>query len=148
MSEFEAGQVYEVRYPFVRSEYEDFDADGPHMRKTWKPGVDHRPCGPEDFEAYADAAADRIGGMGIPDRERGDIRLLVRSRSGKAMTTEDTPHATYPKDRSEPPVICPTYKAAHDIWREVHRWQAPWVIETIATGRVIEPDEAITGPGE
>lgn len=64
------------------------------------------------------------------------------------MTTEDQPHVVYPKDGSEPPIECADYLGAHLVWRTRHHWAKPWLIKTVATGRVIDPDEAITGPGE
>lgn len=64
------------------------------------------------------------------------------------MTTELHPHVVFPKDGSEPEIECADYRGAYIVWRSKHHWKAPWLIRTVATGRVIDPDEAITGPGE
>lgn len=53
MSEFAAGQRYEVKFPFVGSTYEAFDWDGPYSEECWKPGVEFKNVGPEDVEAVA-----------------------------------------------------------------------------------------------
>lgn len=49
-----SGQSFEGKYPFVRDFYDAFEADGPVRHKTWRPGVRHEMCGPEDAEAVAD----------------------------------------------------------------------------------------------
>lgn len=52
----EPGQTFEVKYPFVFEEYEDFGPDGPFKTKSWKPGVRMEPAGPygEDVDGTAD----------------------------------------------------------------------------------------------
>lgn len=39
LPEVEAGAVFVVPYPFCRTVYEHFDADGPVKIKSWQPGV-------------------------------------------------------------------------------------------------------------
>lgn len=50
----EVGTTYEVRFPFVREVVNLFDEEGPYQDETWRPGVRHEPCAPDDFEAVAD----------------------------------------------------------------------------------------------
>lgn len=45
--EFIKGQFFEVRYPFVRTEFETVDEDGPYKVQSWKPGVDQILTGPD-----------------------------------------------------------------------------------------------------
>lgn len=63
-------EVYEVRYPFVRSTYSRFDVDeegfGSVDEPTWKPGVRNEDVYPDDCIAVAD-------GVGL-------MRLTVVSR--------------------------------------------------------------------
>lgn len=47
-------ETHTAEYPFVRSVYDVFDADGSHDVPCWAPGVRHVWCGPEDTEAVAD----------------------------------------------------------------------------------------------
>lgn len=60
----EAGDVFEVPYPFVRDEYTqaEYDPDGAHLAKpspTWKPGIRHELRGYEG--GYDIALADGQG---------------------------------------------------------------------------------------
>lgn len=65
-----APEVYEVRYPFVRDVYQQFDADNEGFGcievPTWKPGVRNEDVYPDDCIAVAD-------GVGL-------MRLMVVSR--------------------------------------------------------------------
>lgn len=45
-----AGTICTVAYPFILAKYWS-EEDGDCL--TWRPGVGHRACGPEDAEAYA-----------------------------------------------------------------------------------------------
>lgn len=54
-----SGETYEVDYPFVRDTYDHFEQDEDGIsatkRNTWRPGVDHEMCAPDDSEAVYDA---------------------------------------------------------------------------------------------
>lgn len=56
-TEITPGLVIEQPYPFVLSSYEELDADGPHKRATWNPGVRHDALPPDDTECVADVGA-------------------------------------------------------------------------------------------
>lgn len=60
MIEFAEGMVFRAAYPFVRDEYESWDADGVSKVKTWKPGSRFEWVGPEDTACVADAMGEII----------------------------------------------------------------------------------------
>jgi len=51
---YSPGQVFEVKFPFTRENYEGFGEDGPYTTKTWKPGVRMEQTSIDDVEAFAD----------------------------------------------------------------------------------------------
>jgi hypothetical protein len=61
-----AGDVFRVKYPFVRAEYEEHDADEYGLSvttvKSWKPGVEFIACGyyGDDTEAVCDAEGEMV----------------------------------------------------------------------------------------
>ena len=56
----DAGQVFEVKYPFIRGEYTEMDADGPCTAKCWHPGVEFVSNGPRDADAVADGVGTQV----------------------------------------------------------------------------------------
>lgn len=50
----EAGQVFAIDYPFVRSSYTQYGDEGPVEVPTWRPGVQFVSVGPEDSGTVAD----------------------------------------------------------------------------------------------
>lgn len=58
--EFEAGQVFEHSYPFVRDTYTDLDNEGCHEVLSWKPGIAYVMCGPDDAEAVCEGEGKQV----------------------------------------------------------------------------------------
>src|SRR5690606_29498042 len=54
----EAGDIFEVECPFVRTVYTEYDQDGPSATLTWKPGIEWELVGPE---GEADMRAHGLG---------------------------------------------------------------------------------------
>ena len=54
----EVGKAYEVRYPFVRCTFTNFDEDGPFDDEGWRPGFEFSA---NKSEEGADPAADKWG---------------------------------------------------------------------------------------
>lgn len=52
--------TFEVRYPFIRDTYTEYDVDGPCERKTWRPGVRFEQHAPDDADAVADGVGAQI----------------------------------------------------------------------------------------
>ena len=55
MSRFKPGDVFSVRYPFVREDFEHWDADGPTTTKTWRPGVSMEAVDCYETNVWADS---------------------------------------------------------------------------------------------
>jgi hypothetical protein len=55
---FEAGQVYEFVYPFIREEVDLWDEDGRGKTLSWRPGV--RYTYPDDSKAVADGLGKQV----------------------------------------------------------------------------------------
>jgi hypothetical protein len=58
--EFEAGQVFEHKYPFVRTTYTEFDNEGHYEVPSWKPGVESVMCPPDDCKAVCEGEGKQI----------------------------------------------------------------------------------------
>lgn len=63
------------------------------------------------------------------------------------MTTENQPHVVYPKDGLDFAILCASYKNAHEMWKQRHTWERPWMIMTLL-GRVIDPSAEIVDVNE
>lgn len=57
-----AGEIYRVRYPFVRCDVTLCGEDGPYETKSWRPGVNIELCGPwgEDTDIVANGEGEMI----------------------------------------------------------------------------------------
>lgn len=62
--------------------------------------------------------------------------------------SENRPHRVCRKGLTVHGPVFPTFQAAWKHWRTVHTWQAPFVIVTVETGRVITPETPIVDVNE
>ena len=58
--ELEAGQQYEVEFPFITDVYSEWDEEGEHQEETWRPGCRNIDCAPDDTELVADGVGEML----------------------------------------------------------------------------------------
>jgi hypothetical protein len=59
-SEINIGDEIEIPYPFVLEDFHGMEADGPTIRKSWRPGTRVEPVYPDDAEQVADGMGCQI----------------------------------------------------------------------------------------
>jgi len=76
----QAGDTFEVEYPFVRCLYTEYDNDGPCDMASWKPGARYEECC-DDVEAVADGIGKQVltvVGTFQPPRFPGRVAFTVK----------------------------------------------------------------------
>ncbi len=56
----EAGNIFKVRYPFVRGKFNGLDENGPFEGESWSPGVTYEPTYDGDSRCIANGAGEII----------------------------------------------------------------------------------------